>query len=67
MMQAKGAGSWTVAESKAAETKNLSNQGVGGVQVAEVAVDTETGVVRCTQVVAVQDCGLIVSLKTCES
>jgi xanthine dehydrogenase YagR molybdenum-binding subunit len=30
-------------------------------------VDTETGVVRCTQVVAVQDCGLIVSLKTCES
>jgi xanthine dehydrogenase YagR molybdenum-binding subunit len=37
------------------------------VQVAEVVVDTETGVVRCTQVVAVQDCGLIISLKTCES
>jgi xanthine dehydrogenase YagR molybdenum-binding subunit len=67
MMQAKGAGSWTAGEANAPETKNLSNQGVGGVQVAEVAVDTETGVVRCTQVVAVQDCGLIVSLKTCES
>jgi xanthine dehydrogenase YagR molybdenum-binding subunit len=67
MMQAKGVGTWTVAESKVPETKNLSNQGVGGVQVAEVTVDTETGVVRCTQVVAVQDCGLIISLKTCES
>jgi xanthine dehydrogenase YagR molybdenum-binding subunit len=67
MQQAKGMGTWTVANSKEAETKNLSNQGVGGVQVAEVVVDIETGVVRCTQVVAVQDCGLIVSLKTCES
>jgi xanthine dehydrogenase YagR molybdenum-binding subunit len=32
-----------------------------------VAVDTETGVVRCTQIVAVQDCGLVVNALTCES
>jgi xanthine dehydrogenase YagR molybdenum-binding subunit len=67
MAQAKGQGAWTAGEANAPETKGLSNVGVGGVQVAEVVVDTETGVVRCTQVVAVQDCGLIVSLKTCES
>ena len=29
--------------------RGISNSGVGGVQVAEVMVDTETGVVRCTQ------------------
>jgi xanthine dehydrogenase YagR molybdenum-binding subunit len=40
---------------------------VGGVQVAEVKVDTETGVVRCTKVVAVQDCGLIINELCCES
>ena len=41
--------------------------GVGGVQIAEVKVDTETGVVRCTRCYAVQDCGLIVNLQGCES
>ncbi len=45
----------------------LANNGVGGVQVAEVRVDTETGVVRCTRITAVQDVGLIVSLQGCES
>ena len=45
----------------------LSDQGVGGVQIAEVLVDTETGVVRCTKVVAVQDCGLIINKQGCES
>jgi len=45
----------------------LSNVKVGGVQVAEVLVDTETGVVRCTRVVAVQDCGLVVNKLGCES
>jgi xanthine dehydrogenase YagR molybdenum-binding subunit len=44
-----------------------SNVGVGGVQVAEVLVDAETGVVRCTKVVAVQDCGLIINKLCCES
>ena len=34
---------------------------------AEVEVDTETGIVRVTKMVAVQDCGLIIDLKTAES
>ena len=38
-----------------------SSSGVGGVQMAEVEVDTETGVVRMKKMVAVQDCGLIVN------
>jgi xanthine dehydrogenase YagR molybdenum-binding subunit len=41
--------------------------GVGGIQVAEVKVDTETGVVRCVNFVAVQDCGLVVNRLCCES
>jgi len=35
----------------------LAHQDLGGVQFAEVAVDTETGIVRVERVVAVQDCG----------
>ena len=34
-----------------------AQQDIGGVQFAEVAVDTETGIVRVEMVVAVQDCG----------
>ena len=45
----------------------LTDSGVGGVQMAEVAVDVETGIVKVTKMVAVQDCGLIVDLKTAES
>jgi len=45
----------------------LTNSGVGGVQMADVAVDVETGVVKIRKMVAVQDCGLIVDLKTAES
>ena len=30
-------------------------------------MDTETGVVRCTKVVAVQDCGLVINKQGCES
>jgi xanthine dehydrogenase YagR molybdenum-binding subunit len=48
-------------------TAGLSNQGVGGVQIAEVRADLETGVIRCTRVVAVQDCGLIINKQGCES
>jgi xanthine dehydrogenase YagR molybdenum-binding subunit len=48
-------------------TGGLSNQGVGGVQIAEVRADAETGVVRCTRIVAVQDCGLIINKQGCES
>jgi xanthine dehydrogenase YagR molybdenum-binding subunit len=46
---------------------DLTNSGVGGVGMAEVEVDTETGVVRIKKMVAVQDCGLIIDLKMAES
>ena len=42
----------------------LSNQQVGGVQMAEVAVDRETGVVKMKKFVAVQDIGLVVNRQT---
>jgi xanthine dehydrogenase YagR molybdenum-binding subunit len=45
----------------------LINAGVGGVQIADVSVDTETGIVKMNRVVAVQDCGLIINPKTAES
>ncbi|MDZ4859256.1 MAG: molybdopterin cofactor-binding domain-containing protein, partial [Candidatus Hydrogenedentes bacterium] len=45
----------------------LDNQGVGGVQIADVSVDVETGQVFINEFVAVQDCGLIVDMKTAES
>src|SRR6266851_1815708 len=46
---------------------DLTNSGVGGVQMAEVEVDTDTGIVKIKKMVAVQDCGLIIDLKTAES
>ncbi|PYX42735.1 MAG: xanthine dehydrogenase family protein molybdopterin-binding subunit [Acidobacteria bacterium] len=46
---------------------DLTNSGVGGVQMAAVAVDTETGIVKVTKMVAVQDCGLIIDLRMAES
>jgi len=46
---------------------HLIGQGVGGVQMADVSVDMETGIVTMNQMVAVQDCGLIIDLKTAES
>src|SRR5256886_709225 len=67
MDSAKGTGTWTFANSQEADKRNVSNSGVCGVQAAEVLVDTETGVVRCTKVYAVQDCGLIVNRLGCES
>jgi xanthine dehydrogenase YagR molybdenum-binding subunit len=45
----------------------LIDQGVGGVQMADVSVDIETGVVTLNEMVAVQDCGLIIDMKTAES
>src|SRR4029077_4725925 len=38
-----------------------------GVQFAEVSVDIETGIVKVNRVIAIQDCGLIVSKLTAES
>jgi xanthine dehydrogenase YagR molybdenum-binding subunit len=46
---------------------DLTNSGVGGVSMAEVEVDTDTGIVRAKKIVAVQDCGLIIDLKMAES
>jgi xanthine dehydrogenase YagR molybdenum-binding subunit len=45
----------------------LMSQGVGGIQMADVSVDTETGIVKMNKFVAVQDCGLIINPKTAES
>jgi xanthine dehydrogenase YagR molybdenum-binding subunit len=45
----------------------LMSSGVGGVQMSEVEVDTETGIVRMVKHVAVQDCGLVIDVKTAES
>jgi xanthine dehydrogenase YagR molybdenum-binding subunit len=46
---------------------DLTNSGVGGVGMADVEVDTETGIVKVKKMVAVQDCGLIIDLKMAES
>jgi xanthine dehydrogenase YagR molybdenum-binding subunit len=40
---------------------------IAGVQFAEVEVDTETGIVRPVRIVAIQDCGKVVSRRTAES
>ncbi|HXT09962.1 MAG TPA: xanthine dehydrogenase family protein molybdopterin-binding subunit [Candidatus Angelobacter sp.] len=45
----------------------LSGNDTGGVQFAEVDVDTETGFVKVKKVLVVQDGGLILSRLTCES
>lgn len=45
----------------------LSSSGVAGVQMAHVAVDKETGVIKIKKFVAVQDQGLVINPKTCKS
>jgi xanthine dehydrogenase YagR molybdenum-binding subunit len=45
----------------------LTTAGVGGVQMADVSVDVETGVVCINKIVVVQDCGLIIDMKTARS
>lgn len=47
--------------------EGLSSSNTGGVQFAEVDVDTETGFVRVKKVLVVQDGGLILNRLTCES
>ena len=46
---------------------DLISSGVGGAVMADVSVDTETGVVKMNKMVCAQDCGLIISMKTAES
>ncbi len=45
----------------------LTDSGVGGVQMAHVEVDKETGVIKIKKFVAVQDQGLVINPKTCKS
>jgi len=54
-------------EGKGPENDGLTGSGVGGVQMADVSVDAETGVVTINTFVCVQDCGLIIDLMTAES
>ena len=46
---------------------DLISSGVGGAVMADVSVDTETGIVKMNKMACVQDCGLIINLKTAES
>ncbi|MBA3976320.1 MAG: xanthine dehydrogenase family protein molybdopterin-binding subunit [Candidatus Solibacter sp.] len=50
-----------------APKEGLNTGGVAGIQVADVTVDLETGIVKMNRLVAVQDCGLIVNPRTAES
>jgi len=54
-------------QGKGPENDGLTSSGVAGVQMADVSVDPETGRIRVNKMVAVQDCGTIISLKTAES
>jgi xanthine dehydrogenase YagR molybdenum-binding subunit len=50
-----------------APKEGLNVGGANGIQMADVSVDTETGIVKMNKLVAVQDCGLVVNPKTAES
>jgi len=45
----------------------LTSAGAAGVQIADVSVDTETGLVTMNRFVAVQDCGMIINPRLAES
>ncbi len=45
----------------------MSSSTTSGAQFAEVTVDVETGIVKATRILVVQDCGLVVSRLTAES
>ena len=47
--------------------RGLSAGGTSGVQFADVEVDIETGITKVKKIVCVQDCGLVVDLKTAET
>jgi xanthine dehydrogenase YagR molybdenum-binding subunit len=54
-------------ENDTKRTEGLNTGGAGGVQMADVSVDMETGRVKMNRFVAVQDCGLVINPKTAES
>jgi len=45
----------------------LTSGDVSGVQMADVSVDTETGIIRINKILAVQDCGTIINPMTAKS
>ena len=47
--------------------EGLQTSGAAGVQIADVSVDTETGLVKMNRFVAVQDCGMVVNPRLAES
>lgn len=54
-------------EPKQAAKEGLNTSGASGIQMADVSVDVETGVVKINKLVAVQDCGLVINPKLAES
>ncbi len=52
---------------KEAAKEGLNTGGVGGVQIADVTVDMETGVAKMNRLIAVQDIGLVINPRTAES
>ncbi len=54
-------------EFKRRDDQGLSSSGVGGVQMAEVEVDRDTGVVRMKKFVMVQDMGLVINPQCAKS
>ncbi|HXY34587.1 MAG TPA: molybdopterin cofactor-binding domain-containing protein, partial [Planctomycetaceae bacterium] len=54
-------------QSRGRKNDGLTSQGVGGIQMADVSVDVETGVVRMNKMLCVQDCGTIIDRQTAES
>lgn len=49
------------------DAAGMTTGGVCGVQIADVSVDVETGVVKMNRYTAVQDCGLIINPRLAES
>ena len=52
---------------RTAAREGLNTSGAAGVQIADVSVDTETGIVKINRYVAVQDCGMIINPRLAES
>jgi xanthine dehydrogenase YagR molybdenum-binding subunit len=49
------------------DTAGLATGGAAGAQIADVSVDTETGIVKINRYVAVQDCGLVINPRLAQS
>jgi xanthine dehydrogenase YagR molybdenum-binding subunit len=63
-------GTTKISESGVNEQRNpmgLNSSGVGGIQIADVSVDIETGRVKMNRFIAVQDCGMIINPRLAES